>query len=160
MQTRTAFTLIELLVVISIIALLIGILLPALGAARDAARASTCLSNQRQIGIAYHNYMNSNDGSLPLINASFYDNDPLRNRETWAALLLPYSEQDYKTFTDGSGRTYFFIGGDGQSAGDGYFHCPLLIPGHLYLSPRQALGPLCDDGACSLGGVHVAAVVG
>ncbi|MEM1213767.1 MAG: prepilin-type N-terminal cleavage/methylation domain-containing protein [Planctomycetota bacterium] len=46
------FTLIELLVVISIIALLIAILLPALGAAREAARISSCLSNNRQIGVA------------------------------------------------------------------------------------------------------------
>ena len=53
---RSAFTLIELLVVISIIALLIAILLPALGAARDAARASGCLSNLRQIGIAVTAY--------------------------------------------------------------------------------------------------------
>lgn len=53
---RNAFTLIELLVVISIIALLIAILLPALGAARDAARASQCLSNSRQqvIGALAH----------------------------------------------------------------------------------------------------------
>ena len=48
-----AFTLIELLVVISIIALLIAILLPALGAARASARSAACLSNVRQLGIAY-----------------------------------------------------------------------------------------------------------
>ena len=62
---RPAFTLIELLVVISIIALLVGILLPALAAARQSARTMTCSSNMRQIGVISTVYHTDNKGILP-----------------------------------------------------------------------------------------------
>ena len=64
-KMKRAFTLIELLVVISIIALLIGILLPALGAARKTAQSVSCKSNLRQIGFALEMYVGQYDEWLP-----------------------------------------------------------------------------------------------
>lgn len=66
MKRSHAFTLIELLVCISIITLLISILLPALGSAREAARDIQCKNQMRQIGIALHLYANDNHGAFPV----------------------------------------------------------------------------------------------
>ena len=94
MQRRCmlGFTLIELLVVISIIALLIGILLPALGAARHVAQSTRSLSNTRQMGIALGYYNNDNklyypihsfasggwNPGKPYIIGTVYDGDPAK----------------------------------------------------------------------------------
>ena len=65
MHCRRAFTLIELLVVISIIALLVAILLPALSAARGTARTIQCATNLRQVGQAWHQFSSDHDDRSP-----------------------------------------------------------------------------------------------
>jgi prepilin-type processing-associated H-X9-DG protein/prepilin-type N-terminal cleavage/methylation domain-containing protein len=78
----SGFTLVELLVVIGIIALLISILLPALGRARESAMQVSCMSNMRQLGVAYLNYANEWDGFLPAIGPS---------NVFWAVKVHPYA---------------------------------------------------------------------
>ena len=72
-RRKAGFTLIELLVVISIIALLIGLLLPALGHARDAARQGVCLAQQRQAGVGFYTYASEWNDWIAGPNTSGYD---------------------------------------------------------------------------------------
>lgn len=69
-KSKAYFTLIELLVVIAIIAILAGMLLPALNAARLRARASICMGQLKQVGLAEHSYADAYDGWAPPIRQS------------------------------------------------------------------------------------------
>ncbi|MEM7680410.1 MAG: prepilin-type N-terminal cleavage/methylation domain-containing protein [Planctomycetota bacterium] len=91
---RPGFTLIELLVVIAIIALLIGILLPVLGAARVAARDSVSLSNVRQIGsIAMLNFTIDHDSQYPWHSSNLPSaNRPHGNKPRWVDYVFPFIE--------------------------------------------------------------------
>ncbi|MEQ8848683.1 DUF1559 domain-containing protein [Botrimarina sp.] len=82
---QSGFTLVELLVVIAIIGILVALLLPAVQAAREAARRTSCINHMKQIGLATHNYHDTT-GNLP----------PMRiddHQATWAVLILPFLEE-------------------------------------------------------------------
>lgn len=104
------FTLVELLVVIAIIGILIALLLPAVQAAREAARRSQCTNNLKQIGLALHNYhdtfktfppgviwgqgcMGANVGGDTGRDMCPGTTPPPAHHHTWNALILPFLEQ-------------------------------------------------------------------
>jgi prepilin-type N-terminal cleavage/methylation domain-containing protein len=92
---RPAVTLIELLVVLAIVGLLAAILLPAVQAAREAARRITCQNNLKQLGQAIHQHHDAH-GTLPISVSPFLEGPspaPKRDGRGWIVAILPYLEQ-------------------------------------------------------------------
>jgi prepilin-type N-terminal cleavage/methylation domain-containing protein/prepilin-type processing-associated H-X9-DG protein len=87
---RRGFTLVELLVVIAIIGVLVALLLPAVQAAREAARRMQCTNNLKQLGLAVHNYHDTFLVFPPQMLNVDTSND---RRWGWGAVTLPYVEQ-------------------------------------------------------------------
>jgi len=116
MRYPRGFTLIELLVVISIIALLIGILLPVLGSAREAGRNAACLSNVRQWGIGQVMFSNDHDQRIPRQTDNTDDVGLVYDHpQWWANAISDYVNQP----------RYEELVGDPPLPGDGsFFICP------------------------------------
>ena len=94
LRANGAFTLVELLVVIAIIGILIALLLPAVQAAREAARRTQCINNLKQVALGMHNF-HSSEGRFPTGDTHSFSQLSLDNidRAGWFQFLLPHVEQ-------------------------------------------------------------------
>src|SRR6476660_2663470 len=91
-HTRQAFTIVELLVVVAIIGVLVALLLPAVQAAREAARRMSCANNLKQIGLALQNFESVNKGFPSSLRPTPPDPAGLFNGWSAHAQILPYLE--------------------------------------------------------------------
>jgi prepilin-type N-terminal cleavage/methylation domain-containing protein/prepilin-type processing-associated H-X9-DG protein len=145
---KRAFTLVELLVVIAIIGVLIALLLPAVQAAREAARRMQCSNNFKQIGIALHNYHDTNqgfpmEGTIPPNNTAPTATAPFGGYYLGITVrLLPFIEQTqlFSQFTMSNYLTTaaFSATDGGSSLSDAFYLSKTVMPS-WYLCPSTPM---------------------
>jgi len=117
MKSKKGFTLIELLVVIAIIAILAAILFPVFAQAREKARQTTCISNEKQMGLALLQYLQDNDEQFPIRQYYFGPTAGLGPVD-WEQEVYPYVK-------NGSGNTDVTVAGVQLHYGNGgVWQCP------------------------------------
>src|SRR5262245_2383164 len=142
-QPQKGFTLVELLVVIAIIGVLVALLLPAVQAAREAARRTTCSNKMRQLALATHN-VNDTFKALPPLAGNFPKNGT--DKGTVFYFLLPYIEQKtfWDTTVDTQGRhvaSNIVQGATPQVRAYGVFMPSFICPSDVSNLTRQVRNP-------------------
>jgi prepilin-type N-terminal cleavage/methylation domain-containing protein/prepilin-type processing-associated H-X9-DG protein len=127
-SARSAFTLIELLVVIAIIAILIGLLLPAVQKVREAASRMSCQNNLKQLGLALHNYHDTNGrfptANDPTLNSALTRILPYIEQENLGKLYNPALQPTDATDANGDGWSNLTVGSQGLKT----YRCPSMLP--------------------------------
>ncbi len=134
MKLNKGFTLVELLVVIAIIGVLVALLLPAIQAAREAARRTQCTNNLKQLGLAMQNYLAAKKVFPP---GSQADDEPGRRIvHQWPIYLFPYLEQNaiaeqYDWKAGDRGPNFTVVNGPLFQQMIGPLQCPTDTPGYV-----------------------------